>query len=166
MVQSWQLFYVKRFVYDILDSPDSVWDHMHQFELRPFCSSPKLTLRRMITGTAISITYGIEVKPKDDPFVKLAVEVTRSLIDVMVPGKFLVDSLPYLEHIPDWTPGASFKRETKEFKKLTDRLRDEPFQAAVDAMNKGVAQPCLVSQGLQRLAKNVKNSREVKEETH
>ncbi|KAJ3566173.1 hypothetical protein NP233_g7167 [Leucocoprinus birnbaumii] len=147
MFQHWQLLYGRRLMLDLLDSPDKVWDHMNQ----------------MVAGAIISIAYGIEVKPKDDPFVKLATEASQSLIDTMVPGKYLVDSLPFLKHLPEWFPGATFKREAKGFKILTDQFREDPFMATVDAMNKGTAQPSFVSQGLQILSENIKDTEEVKE---
>ncbi|KAF5357112.1 hypothetical protein D9756_006792 [Leucocoprinus leucothites] len=148
MFQHWQLFYGKKFMLDLLDSPDDAWNHMIQ----------------MVAGAIISIAYGIEVKGKGDPHIKLAIEGSQSLIDTMVPGKYLVDSLPFLKHLPEWFPGANFKREAKGFKILTDRFREAPFLATVDAMNKGVAQPSFVSQGLQILSENIKDSAEVKEQ--
>lgn len=82
----------------------------------------------------ISIAYGLEVQAKDDPYVKLAVEGSKSLIETAIPGKYLVDSLPFLKYIPDWLPGAGFKREGKKYKELTEQFREAPFLAAIDAM--------------------------------
>jgi len=46
----------------------------------------------------------------------------------MLPGTFLVDMLPMLKHIPDWFPGASFKRKAKQWRLKTLELRDRPFE--------------------------------------
>lgn len=94
----------------------------------------KRALESAVAGAITSIAYGITVQAKDDPYVKLAVEGSRSLIETAIPGRYLVDSLPFLKHIPDWFPGAGFKREGKKYKKLTDKFREEPFLAAVSAM--------------------------------
>lgn len=90
--------------------------------------------KSVVAGAITSIAYGIKIQDKDDPYVKLAVEGSKSLIDTAIPGKYLVDSLPFLKHLPDWFPGAGFKREGKKYKVLTDRFREEPFLAAVSAL--------------------------------
>ncbi|KAF9446025.1 cytochrome P450 [Macrolepiota fuliginosa MF-IS2] len=148
MYQHWQLHYAKNLLLNMLGTPEKTWDHVSH----------------MVAGAIISIAYGIEVQPKDDPYVKLAVEGSHSLIDTMVPGKYLVDSLPFLKHLPDWFPGAGFKREANKYKEVTARFRKEPFLATVDAMNKGIAQPSFVSQCLQAISENTTNSDQAKEE--
>lgn len=39
-----------------------------------------------------------------------------------VPGTFLVDAFPSLKHVPDWMPGAGFKRIAKEWRKLQHQV--------------------------------------------
>ena len=38
------------------------------------------------------------------------------ITQVMVPGRFAVDYIPLLEHVPAWFPGAGFKRNAKKWK--------------------------------------------------
>jgi hypothetical protein len=46
----------------------------------------------------ISVTYGIDVQPIDDPYVALAEEAIKSLSNARVPGRFIVVSAI---HIPE-----------------------------------------------------------------
>jgi hypothetical protein len=36
--------------------------------------------------------------------------------------------MPALKHVPEWMPGAGFKKLTREWCALLLRLRDEPYQ--------------------------------------
>jgi predicted SprT family Zn-dependent metalloprotease len=40
------------------------------------------------------------------------------------------DMIPILKHVPAWFIGAGFKRQAREWKKLTDKMVQLPFQAA------------------------------------
>lgn len=43
----------------------------------------------------LSITYGIDVQPANDPYINLAEKAVFSLVTAAVPGAFLVDSIPF-----------------------------------------------------------------------
>ncbi|EEB96705.1 hypothetical protein MPER_04116, partial [Moniliophthora perniciosa FA553] len=47
---------------------------------------------------------------------------------------FVVDSLPWLKYIPDWFPGAGFKRKAKEWRKLYDNMANIPFEVTKNGM--------------------------------
>jgi hypothetical protein len=79
--------------------------------------------------TIISITYGLEVLPKDDPFITTVERGIRSMTPAAIPGAFLVDSIPALKYVPDWLPFAGFKRIAKESKKLATAVVEHPFKA-------------------------------------
>ena len=42
----------------------------------------------------MSVTYGIDVRSIDDPFLRATLEASHALVTVMVPGKFLADIIP------------------------------------------------------------------------
>lgn len=45
------------------------------------------------------------------------------------PGKYLVDTISWLKYIPEWFPGAKFKRDAKEWYKIAMEFREAPFRA-------------------------------------
>jgi len=47
----------------------------------------------------LSITYGIDVKSVDDPFLNESVEAAHATATAIVPGKFLVDIVPMRAHL-------------------------------------------------------------------
>ncbi|KAJ6580704.1 cytochrome P450 [Mycena capillaripes] len=80
----------------LLHNPENIMDH----------------LRHMAGSVIMSVAYGINVLPQDDPFVALAKDAIRTIVIATVPGKFL-DTIPDLKYVPDWFPGAGFKRMAK-----------------------------------------------------
>ncbi|KAJ7607915.1 cytochrome P450 [Roridomyces roridus] len=74
--------------------------------------------------------YGIDVLPQNDPYVNLAERAIHSIAYALVPGRFLVDSLPMLKYIPGWFPGAGFQRLAKEWKVLARDMMEKPYAEA------------------------------------
>ncbi|KAJ7511455.1 cytochrome P450 [Mycena galericulata] len=87
-----------------------------------------IKLRVIIQAVFImSVAYGIEVLPMDDPYIGLAEEAMQTSSEASIPGRFLVDFIPVLRHVPDWFPGAGFKLKAKAWKKVAQSLNDVPF---------------------------------------
>lgn len=84
----------------------------------------------MAGETIISIAYGLDVLPKDDPYIATAEKGVHPVVIAAVPGAFLVDVIPALKHVPDWFPFAGFKRKAKEWRKLARIMLDVPYEAA------------------------------------
>ncbi|KAH9937831.1 CyP450 monooxygenase [Epithele typhae] len=101
----------------IMDDPACYSEHIHH------------TLGLIISQA----TYGID----DDEHLGLLEEGHEIFIKAFVPGKYLAESLPFLQYVPDWFPGAQFKRDAKTWKARFNAIKREPFDAAMKAMNQG-----------------------------
>ncbi|KZP22134.1 cytochrome P450 [Athelia psychrophila] len=77
----------------------------------------------------IEVTYGLDVLPKDDPFIESADKGITTVTLVLLPGAFLVNMVPILKQLPSWFPGAGFKRKAKEWKQYADTTLEAPFKA-------------------------------------
>ncbi|KAJ3512407.1 hypothetical protein NLJ89_g3545 [Agrocybe chaxingu] len=108
-------------------------------------------LRQMAGETIISIAYGLDVQPKNDPYVEIAEKGVHPLLEAGVPGAFLVDSLPVLKYVPEWFPGASFKRKAKEWKRLAQDMFNRPFEAMLSEVERGDAKVSFASESLQKM---------------
>ncbi|KAF9457678.1 cytochrome P450 [Collybia nuda] len=111
-------------------------------------------LRHMIVETIVSITYGIEVLPEGDPYIKNADDALKPLVIAGIPGTFLVDAFPILRIAPDWMPFADFKRKAKEWRMLARRMVDTPFNAAKRNIELGGAPPSFTSISLGNMDEN------------
>ncbi|KAF8214253.1 cytochrome P450 [Mycena galopus ATCC 62051] len=108
-------------------------------------------LRQMAAEVIISVAYGIDTLPANDPYIALGEEAIKSLSNVMVPGRFLVDSIPILKYIPEWFPGAQFKRIAREGRLLSQAVRDIPFAETKRRMASGSAKSCFTVNALRHL---------------
>ncbi|KAJ7483556.1 cytochrome P450 [Mycena latifolia] len=98
----------------ILHDPDAVMAH----------------LKHMAGEIIMSAAYGIKVLSKDDPYVTLGEHAVESLVTASAPGRFLVDAIPILKYVPDWFPGATFQRQAKAWKKLSQNMVEKPYAEA------------------------------------
>ncbi|KAJ7627128.1 cytochrome P450 [Roridomyces roridus] len=81
-------------------------------------------IRHSVGSTVISVAYGIDVLPENDPYIALGEELMASALL----GRFLVDFFPILKYLPDWVPGAGFKRVAKEGRKTMEAALNVPFE--------------------------------------
>ncbi|KAH9834604.1 cytochrome P450 [Rhodofomes roseus] len=112
----------------LLDAPDDFMGH----------------LRHMAGSLIIGVAYGLDVQPKDDPYVATAERALHAMAMAGNAGSFLVDSIPWLKHVPAWFPGADFKRKATEWRKSTTAMVEVPFKAVKNAIADGMAPPSMV----------------------
>jgi len=115
------------------ESPEKFSEHIH-----------------LAMGTIIlDITYGYETKPKDDEWIALADRVIHDFADAVKPGAWLVDVIPALKYVPDWVPGAGFKKQAKIWEATSQRLVEDQFATVKNAMKAGTAKSCIVTDHLE-----------------
>ncbi|KAL1751148.1 cytochrome P450 [Schizophyllum commune] len=85
-------------------------------------------LRHMAAFIVLGITYGLNIRTKDDPHVLTAEAAMRSFSLTSNPGAYLVNSVPALKYVPEWVPGADFKRQAREWKAEARYMVDKPFE--------------------------------------
>ncbi|KAJ7648325.1 cytochrome P450 [Mycena polygramma] len=95
--------------------------------------------RHMAGALMMDVTYGITVRDTDDPYIRIAKDAMHAMSFATIPGAFLVESIPALKYVPDWLPGAGFKRKAKEWRKVTRDLLDVPFADAKRNIAMGAA---------------------------
>ncbi|KAF9557515.1 cytochrome P450 [Agrocybe pediades] len=111
--------------------------------------------RHSVTAFTISLAYGFPIREKDDPYVSLAERALSSINEASLPGSFLVNILPVLRHVPEWMPGAEFKRKARAWKKTQEQFRIVPFERTIKDMSNGIARPSFVTSNMSRLNENV-----------
>ncbi|KAG1729789.1 cytochrome P450 [Suillus lakei] len=112
-----------RFLKRVLTEPDQLQEH----------------IRHTAGALILRISYGYEVKENNDPFVDLAKIALDNFSLTTTPGAFMVDSIPFLAKIPEWFPGAGFKRLAREWREIADEMADAPYKFVKDQMAVGIA---------------------------
>ncbi|KAI0298785.1 cytochrome P450 [Multifurca ochricompacta] len=91
-------------------------------------------IRYALGKNIIENTYGIRITSPSSEYVKLSRETHEVIQNAVVPGSFFVDVFPALRFIPEWFPGAGFKRLARIAKARGEHMVDGAFDAAKKAM--------------------------------
>ncbi|KAF9645498.1 CyP450 monooxygenase [Thelephora ganbajun] len=99
--------------------------------LHRLSESPERFLKhvRFLTGSlALSVAYGLNVGSESEEVYSTSEGAMNAFDIAMVPGTFLVDTLPILKYVPEWFPGAGFKTFARIAKKNIDDSVNSPFK--------------------------------------
>ncbi|EKM54971.1 uncharacterized protein PHACADRAFT_142788 [Phanerochaete carnosa HHB-10118-sp] len=77
----------------------------------------------------LHITYGLEIQDRNDPYIAMADRAVFIGTACVAPGSYLVDLIPILKYIPEWFPGAGFKRQAREWRKDVSLAFNAAFAA-------------------------------------
>ncbi|KAF8516743.1 cytochrome P450 [Hysterangium stoloniferum] len=128
-----------------------------KYSRKRLCDSPELYVEhvRHVTGAMIlEITYGIQVRPKRDPYLTLVEEGIAATCEAAAPGAFLVNVLPILKYVPEWVPGAGFQTKARLWRKLMTDMVEVPFKAVKESIEAGSVAPSMASSLLEELSRN------------
>ncbi|KAJ8119435.1 hypothetical protein ONZ43_g3610 [Nemania bipapillata] len=92
---------------------------------RAIIADPKsweILLRQFSTAVVLRIGFGIEVQEKDDPYIKMTLDVEEATGQGGVPAGNVVDFFPILRHLPN-----GIARISKLFRPLIHARRTKPF---------------------------------------
>lgn len=113
----------------------------------------------------ISMTYGYTISPHDeDPLVALVDTAMAQFSAAIVPGRWLVDVFPFLQHVPAWVPGAGFKDTARLWRSTLMDVVDIPYAFVKEQMKRGTARESFVSRLLEEQS-TVKEKDEEEEES-
>ncbi|KAF8259814.1 CyP450 monooxygenase [Lactarius quietus] len=126
------------FLQKLLDAPEHFHEHM----------------QLMAGSTILDIAYGLDIRTSDDPYLKRAEECLKIIDQAGNPGSFLVDIFPALKYVPEWMPGASFKRKAREWRGVAERFYTIPFDFVKQSMAEGTAKSSFTSLALRDITEN------------
>ncbi|EJT97963.1 cytochrome P450 [Dacryopinax primogenitus] len=126
-------------------------DEAHKI-LRRLLDDPTEFVRHFHTtaqSIIMRILYGYEVGEHDDPLIQAANKVLAAFEVAAVPGRWLVDAVPMLKHIPAWVPGAGFQRQAKIWRDQVEEMFHLPFNLVKKRVAEGNALSSMTSQLLE-----------------
>ncbi|KAI0097574.1 cytochrome P450 [Nemania sp. FL0031] len=120
---------VHRFLFRILKEPESLVDH----------------IRTEAGAIILRIVYGYTVEPhRPDPLVQLVDTTTLQIAAGATPGSHMVEFLPALKYIPEWLPGAGWKRSVREWRATLKETCERPLKFAEQRIIHGTAEKSFV----------------------
>ncbi|EAU82679.2 OrdA protein [Coprinopsis cinerea okayama7 len=99
--------------------------------LKTLATNPEdfiFALRRSAVATMLKLAYGFQIGGRDDTFESILEETFKVSVELGTPGKYLIESYPWLRFVPAWFPGAGFKRYALGVKEKLDHMNSIPFQ--------------------------------------
>ncbi|PFH47243.1 hypothetical protein AMATHDRAFT_87834 [Amanita thiersii Skay4041] len=108
-------------------------------------------IRLTFGAVILDVIYGIRIADNNDPYITIAEEAVAGAAEAANPGAFLVDLIPALKYIPDWFPGASFKRFAARYKKLTRIILHKPFNYVKACLADGIPNTSVAANLLESL---------------
>ncbi|KAF8490208.1 cytochrome P450 [Gautieria morchelliformis] len=133
-----QAKHTRRLLRRLCESPDNFVDH----------------IRHSAGAIIMELVYAINVRDKDDPYIAAAEKAMFHLSVAGNPGAFLVDVLPILKYVPEWFPGAGFRKSARLWRQDITEMNVAPFEAVKKALNAGSAIPSFTSSLLEDLNNN------------
>ncbi|THU84143.1 cytochrome P450 [Dendrothele bispora CBS 962.96] len=124
----------KRFLKRVINKPDQLLDHCFQH-------AGAIILR---------VAYGYEVEEENDSFVNIANTAMDNFNRATAPGAFLVNQLPILLKVPDWFPGAGWKKLGKSWAKDYWAMVDVPFEYVKKQLAEGTAEDSFTAKWLKQ----------------
>ncbi|KAI6142757.1 cytochrome P450 [Pisolithus tinctorius] len=124
----------------------------HKFLQRVLAKPADLIAHLRTTAGAVilRISHGYCIQEGGDPFVDLAEKVLDDFARYTIVGTFLVDRIPALAYLPEWFPGAGFKRIARESRADLHKMFDQSFEFVKEQMAAGVASQSVTSDLLER----------------
>ncbi|KAF5660260.1 oxidoreductase [Fusarium circinatum] len=95
-------------------------------------------LNQVSGSIMLRILYNYETDPdRTDHIVTMANLVMEEFSQATTPGAWMVDFIPWLQYIPDWMPGAGFKKTAKLFRQHLLQNVQDPYQYVRGQMTNG-----------------------------
>ncbi|KAL3490239.1 cytochrome P450 [Aspergillus germanicus] len=113
---------IRRFLLRALDKPGDLLQH----------------IRTEAGAVILKIAYGYNIDPHGrDPLVALANEALENFSAAATPGAWIVDTIPILRYLPDWVPGAGFKRTGAAWRNNLLTTIEKPYRLVLKQMKEG-----------------------------
>ncbi|KAG1849790.1 cytochrome P450 [Suillus tomentosus] len=135
-----QIARAREMIVNLIDDPEHYHSHIATFS----------------SSVAMSVTYGYQTSPRDDPLVRIVENAMAIGLEVITPERaILLKIFPFFLRLPDWCWGSAIKRDAQVSAHLMAEMKDLPFQYAQDHMaeNLFLGQVSMVSDNLQRMKK-------------
>ncbi|CAE6517534.1 unnamed protein product [Rhizoctonia solani] len=98
-----------------------------------------------VSATLLRSIYGYEAENANDRFLIGARSIFSYLTKSLLSSNYLVNSLPALKYVPEWFPGASWKRDAIKWKMEKDALIQDMYNVGLENMRKDESSHIMVS---------------------
>ncbi|KAH7325293.1 cytochrome P450 [Rhizoctonia solani] len=98
-----------------------------------------------LAGTLMHSIYGYKLESMEDPFVIEAHKAVDRISKAAMPTNFLVNLFPSLVYVPEWFPGAGWKRTAREWREQQRKAVRDSFDWTKTRIVSGNHDPCIIA---------------------
>ncbi|TFY66046.1 hypothetical protein EVG20_g5047 [Dentipellis fragilis] len=103
---------------------------------------------------AIAVAYGkVGDKRQSDEFIRQARETMEILSKTALPHSVIINSLPFLRHLPGWLPGFGFQTLAQQCRRLITDMQNVPWAVVERGMAENTVTPSMASKMIENLEK-------------
>ncbi|KAI0064830.1 cytochrome P450 [Artomyces pyxidatus] len=99
----------------------------------------------------MSLVYGYDLKDRNDRYFRDALDANLMGQKMILPGTVVVNTLPFLRHLPEWLPGTGFNALAREFERIGHDMVYLPFEFVKNCIRDGTGRPCVAQASLLEL---------------
>lgn len=85
----------------------------------------------MLASIIMESVYGIRDHDMIRNYIAQAGEVISEFGEAKMPGRYWIQFLPLLKHVPTWVPGAAVQALGSRVRRLVTKIRDEPYDVVL-----------------------------------
>ncbi|KAM5532989.1 hypothetical protein V8D89_013331 [Ganoderma adspersum] len=120
------------FLARLLENPSKIRDH----------------IRYTFLAALLKNVYGIGLTEDHSKYAATFDVSSEGVSQGLVPGKYLVDLLPFLRHVPKWVPGFAWQADFERWRGAVHDVRNVPFASTKEAMARGESLESMVAKTL------------------
>ncbi|CEL57034.1 O-methylsterigmatocystin oxidoreductase OS=Aspergillus flavus GN=ordA PE=3 SV=2 [Rhizoctonia solani AG-1 IB] len=109
-------------------------------------------IKRILGETVLMAVYGYDAASVDDSLFSTVDTAVRSVSEALVVQNFLVNAFPWLDYVPEWFPGATWKIKANEWRRQRDLMLHVPFEWTRGKMSIGADVHSMLSSWLDKYA--------------
>ncbi|KAK7441016.1 hypothetical protein VKT23_016797 [Stygiomarasmius scandens] len=110
---------------------------------KPILQTPERLLNHCLqhAGAIVRrVADGYKAKDHDDEFIKVRNITMDCFVEGASPSRSMVNSLPILQYVPEWVPGAGFQKIAKAWRPLYNASIKPPLDFAKQQLASGLAE--------------------------
>ncbi|CEL53482.1 O-methylsterigmatocystin oxidoreductase OS=Aspergillus flavus (strain ATCC 200026 / FGSC A1120 / NRRL 3357 / JCM 12722 / SRRC 167) GN=ordA PE=2 SV=1 [Rhizoctonia solani AG-1 IB] len=102
-----------------------------------------------MTSSIFQMAYGYTAREKPDPYFQAAHESDHNAAKATMITSFYVNIFPFLNCVPEWVPGAGWKRIVRAWRQQKDYALDAPYRWTQSQLSQGVSNHSIIADLLQ-----------------
>ncbi|KAG9088142.1 hypothetical protein FRC06_002218, partial [Ceratobasidium sp. 370] len=102
-------------------------------------------IRRTVAATIMRSIYGYKIRSSDDPVMLDLKVAADNGTKAALPSNFLVNLFPTLLYVPEWFPGAGWKRIGREWRLQKEHAIDTAYEWTKSQIAKGESESSIIA---------------------